>query len=77
MLLFLNGLGYYFSVGVVFAAWFAIVGAQKMDSVASGAGLRFRLLLIPGAAALWPILLFAILRSRGTSAVAEDNGGSK
>lgn len=77
MLLFLDGLGYYFSVGIVFAAWFATLGAQKMDSVASGAGLRFRLLLIPGATALWPILLFAGLRSRGTSDAAEDQEGSR
>lgn len=48
--------GAYLAVGVVFAALFIWRGAASIDHAAASAGLGFRVLLIPGAALLWPWL---------------------
>ena len=53
----LLALGVYLGVGVLFAVPFAFVGAARIDPDAAGATLGFRLLILPGAAALWPVLL--------------------
>jgi hypothetical protein len=47
----------YLGTGVVFAIAFVIAGVQRMDHAAVGSGIRFRIILVPGAAALWPLLL--------------------
>lgn len=62
MLLFLSVLGVYLAVGLVFAVWFAFAGAQRLDAVAEEAGPGFRLMVIPGAAALWPLLISKLVR---------------
>jgi hypothetical protein len=43
--------------GLVFAGFFVSLGVQKLDSEAKGSGIGFRLLIIPGVAAFWPMLL--------------------
>lgn len=57
MTLVLTILGLYALAGIVFALAFAFVGAGRIDPVATHAPLQFRLVIIPGAAALWPWLL--------------------
>lgn len=57
MLTFLSIVAVYLLVGLLFAAWFVLRGMHRLDPVAQEAGWRVRLLLLPGAAALWPILL--------------------
>ncbi len=52
----------YAGIGVLFALYFAWRGVERYDSVAQGASWGFRLLVIPGAAALWPILLARTVR---------------
>ncbi len=47
----------YFAVGVPFAIAFVARGAAAIDAVAEHAGWGFRLLILPGSAALWPLLL--------------------
>lgn len=47
----------YVAVGVVFALAFAWRGAGAVDPAAKRAGLGFRLLILPGSAALWPWML--------------------
>jgi hypothetical protein len=47
----------YVAIGLVFAVIFVFAGVGRIDESAKGAPLAFRLLIIPGAAALWPILL--------------------
>lgn len=42
--------------GMVFAVAFAWRGVEVIDSAAHGAPWTFRLLMIPGSAALWPLL---------------------
>jgi hypothetical protein len=43
--------------GAVFALAFVILGVQRIDSSAHGSGWGFRVLIFPGVAALWPLLL--------------------
>ena len=47
----------YLALGAVFAPAFALAGAQRIDPAARGATWGFRVLILPGAAALWPLLL--------------------
>jgi len=56
--------GVYIGLGALFAAAFAFRGAGAIDPVAREATFGFRLLIIPGAAALWPLLLLRWVRCR-------------
>lgn len=42
--------------GVCFAVAFVVSGVARIDARAAGSGVGFRLLILPGAAALWPVL---------------------
>jgi hypothetical protein len=46
----------YAALGLLFALVFVAVGVARVDATALGAGWGFRLLILPGAAALWPFL---------------------
>jgi hypothetical protein len=50
-------LAVYFGVGIAFAIWFVFAGVNRFDDAAVKAGVGFRLLILPGAAALWPVLM--------------------
>jgi hypothetical protein len=52
----------YAALGIVFAVAFVTYGVERIDSSAKGAPVTFLLLIIPGAAALWPVLLMRWLR---------------
>lgn len=52
----------YAAVGLVFATVFVWVGVQALDSEAKGSGMGFRLLILPGVAAFWPLFLGRWLR---------------
>ena len=52
------------AVGTVFAIAFVAWGVSRVDRHAAGAGLGFRLMIFPGVAALWPLLLNRWLRAR-------------
>ena len=47
----------YALIGAVFAIAFVMRGIDFVDAAARGSGIGFRLIVIPGAAALWPLLL--------------------
>ncbi|MGH7702390.1 MAG: hypothetical protein ACREMO_04815 [Gemmatimonadales bacterium] len=49
--------GGYLGVGAVFALLFVWRGVHRIDPVAEHASFGFRLMILPGAAALWPLLL--------------------
>ena len=53
---FLILLGAYTVCGLLFAIPFVLVGAGKIDSHARHGRWGFRLLIIPGTVALWPLL---------------------
>jgi len=65
-------LGAYLACGLVFAVPFALAGVKRIDPHAARGSWGFRLLIIPGTMALWPLLLL-----RWTKGVqeppAEDN----
>ncbi len=53
----LTGAALYAAAGVVFALLFLSVGVTRIDHGAKGAGITFRLLILPGLIALWPLML--------------------
>jgi hypothetical protein len=55
--LLVHALCLYGMAGVVFAIAFVMTGVKYIDSQAIGSGDGFRVLIFPGAAALWPLLL--------------------
>jgi hypothetical protein len=50
-------LGIYLACGLVFAVPFVCVGVKKIDPHAAHGTWGFRLLIIPGTMAFWPLLL--------------------
>lgn len=63
--LFVNLLAAYAAAGLVFAAAFVSVGIGKVDPVSKGSRIGFRLIILPGVTALWPLLLLQWIRARG------------
>ncbi len=57
----LGSIGAYGACGVLFAVPFAWRGVNRLDPGARGAGWGFRLLLLPGAALFWPLLLKRVI----------------
>jgi hypothetical protein len=57
--------GAYLFAGALFALYFALRGAALLDPAARGSSASFRLLLIPGAIGLWPVLLMTMLLKPG------------
>jgi hypothetical protein len=49
-------LAVYLAVGFIFALAFVIRGVQRIDPAAEKATLGFRIIILPGAVALWPVL---------------------
>ena len=47
----------YATFGLIFGVCFSALGAGRIDPAARDAGVAFRILIFPGAAALWPVLL--------------------
>lgn len=62
--------GIYLGAGLVFSLWFVARGVVRLDESAAGAGILFRLFLIPGTAALWP---FLVMRLRNVEAKVSDD----
>lgn len=53
----LNGVALYAAAGTVFTLVFLLFGVTRIDTGAKGAGLGFRLMILPGLIALWPLML--------------------
>jgi hypothetical protein len=61
-------LSVYAAAGVIFACAFVSFGIARIDGAAAGAPFGFRLIVIPGCAVLWPLLVKRwITRDRGAS----------
>ena len=56
----------YALIGVLFGLAFVTRGVQRIDDAATGASWRFRLIILPGVVALWPLLLSRWVRGRST-----------
>jgi hypothetical protein len=61
----LNALALYAAVGAVTAVAFAAFGVTRVQPAPMSLGAR--LLILPGAAALWPYVLMRWLRARGNA----------
>ena len=64
--IFLLLLAIYFACGILFAVPFVPVGAKKIDPHAAHGSWGFRLLIIPGTLAFWPLLLRRWLKGIST-----------
>jgi hypothetical protein len=49
--------GLYLAIGLVFAIAFAFNGVNRIDPAARKSTVGFRLLIIPGSTAIWPLML--------------------
>jgi Na+-driven multidrug efflux pump len=58
-------IGIYLAVGVLFAAPFVLRGVNRIDPVAREGTWGFRLIIVPGVVALWPLLALRWLRGAG------------
>jgi len=59
---FVEALVLYAALGAVFALAFVSEGMHRIDPNTNRTGLVFRLLIFPGAAAFWPLLLTRWIR---------------
>lgn len=50
-------LGGYALLGLVFGLFFVVRGIDRVDEGAHGASWTFRLIILPGTVAFWPLLL--------------------
>ena len=54
----------YLATGSVFAVFFALILAGRIDPAARDASWGFRLLILPSAALLWPLLVSRVRRQQ-------------
>jgi hypothetical protein len=57
VLLLVDAMAAYAIIGLAFAIAFVVAGVQRVDRQARGSGVGFRLIILPGSAMLWPVLL--------------------
>lgn len=53
---------FYLAIGVLFGVIFLLFGINKVDQAATGSSVWFRLIILPGIVALWPVLMARWLR---------------
>ena len=61
----LDLLGVYAGAGLLFAIAFLTVGISHVDPDSKGSGVGFRLIILPGVTAFWPVLLSRWVGKRG------------
>ena len=52
----------YAGIGLVFALLFVTIRISRVDPSATGVGIGFRLIILPGVIALWPMLVRRSIR---------------
>ncbi len=62
---FLMLFGIYLACGLIFAVPFALSGVKRIDPHAAHGSWGFRLLIVPGTMALWPLLLHRWMKGIG------------
>lgn len=61
---FVFSVAVYVGIGLFFASAFVTTGVGRIDPSAAHAPIGFRLIIIPGAVALWPLLAVRWLRGQ-------------
>ncbi len=54
--------GIYGLIGLVFGLWFVVRGVGRVDLVARDGSRGFRILILPGVAAFWPLFVWRLVR---------------
>ncbi len=54
--------GIYGLCGLVFGLWFVTRGVGRVDPIARDGSRGFRVLILPGVAALWPLFAWRLVR---------------
>lgn len=67
----------YLALGAVLAPAIAFRGVNRFDPAAAHAGWAFRLLILPGAAAMWPLLMSRWVRSGRRPAGGDAGAAAK
>jgi hypothetical protein len=62
--LFVIVLEAYAATGLLFAFVFVTVGIKRVDPLSRGSGIGFRLMILPGITALWPVMLTRWIRCK-------------
>ena len=57
----------YAGIGVLFAIVFLTRGVEQIDPACKASGIGFRLIILPGVTALWPVLLLRWLGRKRTT----------
>jgi hypothetical protein len=65
--LLVGALSAYGLAGTAFAVAFLLIGIHRVDPVTEHSSIGFRLIVMPGVAALWPLLLIRWLRTESRS----------
>ena len=55
---------FYIVIGLVFAVLFVIFWVQKVDPAARGGTIGFRILIIPGVCAFWPMFVWRLVKGK-------------
>ncbi len=64
----LIAVGIYAGIGLLFGIWFVLAGVGTLDVAAAHSAWSFRAMILPGVAALWPIVLTKWLAARRSGA---------
>lgn len=59
-MIFVYFLYVYFFAGIITAAWFSFYKITKIDAAAKGTSFWFKLIILPAAILLWPIILIKL-----------------
>lgn len=60
------GLAAYFGSGLIVALATLVFGLRRLDAAAAAMPLRVRLIIAPGLAGIWPVVLVRLLGVRAT-----------
>ena len=61
-----QALGVHLVFGLVFGLVFLVAGLERVDPASRGSSWRFRLLILPGLALLWPLMALRWARGGAT-----------
>ena len=63
-IIFVNLLGLYFALGLLFAIAFQLRGLHKVDAGTAETSIWFKILIFPGTIAFWPVLLSKWIKAK-------------